>query len=409
MRYVSIIAAAVCALACSSFNIREREHLSMADRAFRTAEKQMGGQVKALGSHTEFPHSLRNGTLYCTQMTDWTEGFFPGCLWYLYEHTGRTVWKNTAAEWTGNLEPLKKFTGDHDIGFLTMSSFGNAYRLTHDRKYAEVLVEAANSLSGRYDGTVGCIKSWNYKKSWNGDEWFFPVVISNMANLELLYRASELTGDAGYAVIADRHALKTMECHIREDGSCYEVVDFDKTTGEALSKGSCQGFSDNSAWARGQAWAIYGFTMAYRESGKKEFLETAEKAASFWLGHPDLPKDGIPYWDFNAGRRGYVPDWQYDSLKYSTVPRDASAAAIAASAFMELSEYSSDPDRYFKAGEHILETLSSGEYLAGAGTNGGFLLKHSVGSMPEGEDVDVPLVYADYYYLEALTRYEKRK
>ncbi len=401
--------AAACAIACSSGSALERKDFSMTERAFCTAERQMTGQLKTLGDCAEFPHSLRDGAVYCTKMTDWTEGFFPGCLWYLYEHTGGQKWKNAAARWTESLEPMKKFTGDHDIGFLTMSSFGNAYRLTGEKKYADVLVEAANSLCERFDENVGCIKSWNYKKSWNDDEWFFPVVISNMANLELLYFAAKATGNPEYAEIADRHAEKTMESHFREDGSCYEVVNFDKNTGEPLSKGSYQGFSDDSAWARGQAWAVYGFTMAYRESGRPEFLETAEKAASFWLGHGNLPEDGIPYWDFDAGRPGYSPGWNYDSLKYAVVPRDASAAAIAASAFLELSRHSSEPDRYFRAGEHILETLSSPEYLAEPGTNGGFILKHSVGTLPKDEDVDVPLVYTDYYYLEALNRYEKLK
>ena len=409
LRTVFIIMAAVCAAACSSGNPVERKGQTMTEKAFCSAERQMSGLLKTLDGSTGFPHSMRDGAVYCTQMTDWTEGFFPGCLWYLYGHTGGQKWKDAAAAWTWSLEPMKKFTGDHDIGFLIMSSFGNAYRQTGETEYANVLVEAANSLCERFDETAGCIKSWNYKKSWSEDEWFFPVVISNLANLELLYLAAKLTGNSGYAEIADRHAGKTMASHIREDGSCYEVVNFDKDSGAALSKGSYQGFSDDSAWARGQAWAIYGFTMAYRESGKKEFLEAAEKTASFWLCHRNLPDDGIPYWDFDAGSPGFSPDWNYDSLKYAVVPRDASAAAIAASAFLELSRYSSEPERYFKAGEHILKTLSSPEYLAEPGTNGGFILKHSVGSMPKYEDVDVPLVCTDYYYLEALTRYEELK
>ena len=409
MRYLTILLSLLWAVSCSSGN-GIRNGLSIVEKGFGTAQEQMSRQLATLGDgHSGFPRSLKDGELYCTSMTDWTEGFFPGCLWYLYGHTGNREWKDAASVWTGCLEPMKKYTGDHDVGLLTMSSFGNAFRLTGEQRYAGVLIEAAGSLSGRYSGTTGCIRSWNYKKSWSGEEWFFPVTISSLANLELLYFASEATGNPEYARIADSHALMTARNHLREDGSCCQVVDYDGNTGKVLAKGSNTGFSDSSVWARGQAWAIYGFTMAYRESGRKEFLAAAEKAASYWLSSPALPSDGIPYWDFCAGLEGYVPHWNYDPLKYPEVPRDASAAAIAASAFLELSGFSRDGDRYFKAGEHILETLSSPEYLAGPGENGGFILKHSVGDMTRDEDVDAPLVYADYYYLEALTRYELLK
>ena len=122
-----------------------------------------------------------------------------------------------------------------------------------------------------------------------------------------------------------------------------------------------------------------------------------------------MPKDGIPYWDFNAGQEGYVPDWNYDPQRFKVIPRDASAAAIAASAFLELSEYVTEGKKYFKAAEQILQSLSSSEYVAEPGTNCNFILKHSVGSIPHGVEIDVPLVYADYYYLEALMRYKNKK
>ena len=407
MRCLIILLAAAGVIACSPAN--GHKNLSITERGFSTAERQVSAQLEMLVTQEEFPRTVKDGALCCTRMTDWTEGFFPGCLWYLYEHTGEDRWKEAAVCWTECLEPLKKYTGGHDIGFLTMSSFGNAFRLTGEKKYSDVLADAANSLCTRFNRTTGCIKSWNYRKSWTGEEWFFPVIINNMMNLELLYFASEATGNPEYARIADSHAEMTMKHHFRSDYSCFQVVNYDQDTGKIISKGSYHGFSDNSTWARGQAWAIYGFTMAYRESGRKDFLETAERAADFWLGHPNLPEDGIPYWDFNAGQQGYAPDWNYDPLKYKDVPRDASAAAIAASAFLELSMYASDGPKYFRAGERILESLSSPEYMAEPGTNGRFILKHSIGSMPEGEEVDVPLVYADYYYLEALTRYEKLK
>lgn len=182
-------------------------------------------------------------------------------------------------------------------------------------------------------------------------------------------------------------------------------MNYDEETGRVLHRATCQGFSDNSTWARGQAWAIYGYTMAYRETKRKDFLDMAVRTADFWLNHPNLPEDGVPYWDFNAGQEGYVPDWDYCPEQFKVVPRDASAGAIAASAFLELADYIPDGEKYAKAAEHILKSLSSPEYLAETGTNCNFILKHCVGSIPHGNEIDVPLVYADYYYLEALLRY----
>ena len=201
-------------------------------------------------------------------------------------------------------------------------------------------------------------------------------------------------------------SLTTAKNQFREDYSNYHVVNYDAETGEVLNQATCQGFSDNSAWARGQAWAIYGYTMAYRETHRQDFLDMAVHTADFWLNHPNLPEDGIPYWDFNAGQEDYVPDWNYDPEIFKVVPRDASAAAIVASAFLELSGYVTDGKKYSAAAAHILKSLSSPAYLAEPGTNCNFILMHSVGSIPHGEEIDVPLIYADYYYLEALMRYK---
>mgnify|MGYP002695300080 FL=1 len=224
-------------------------------------------------------------------------------------------------------------------------------------------------------------------------------------NLELLYFASKVTGDTIFAHVANTHAETTARNQFREDYSNYHVVNYDEETGRVLHRATCQGFSDNSTWARGQAWAIYGYTMAYRETKRKDFLDMAVRTADFWLNHPNLPEDGVPYWDFNAGQEGYVPDWDYCPEQFKVVPRDASAGAIAASAFLELADYIPDGEKYAKAAEHILKSLSSPEYLAETGTNCNFILKHCVGSIPHGNEIDVPLVYADYYYLEALLRY----
>lgn len=384
------------------------EDTSIVEQGFTRAEQQLYNQLKAVPEATEYPRTIgKDGKLKVTRKNDWTEGFYPGCLWYVYEYTNKEDWKKAAIKWTESLEPLKKMTNHHDIGFLMYCSFGNAYHLTGNEAYKDVLVESARSLCTRFNEKTGCIKSWNYRKSWNGkDEWFYPVIIDNMMNLELLYFATKVTGDSVYAKVANRHAETTAKNQFREDYSNYHVVNYDAETGEVLNQATCQGFSDNSAWARGQAWAIYGYTMAYRETHRQDFLDMAVHTADFWLNHPNLPEDGIPYWDFNAGQEGYVPDWNYDPEIFKVVPRDASAAAIAASAFLELSGYVTDGKKYSAAAAHILKSLSSPAYLAEPGTNCNFILMHSVGSIPHGEEIDVPLIYADYYYLEALMRYK---
>ena len=375
---------------------------------FRTAEAQLSAQLRANPVPGAYPRTVKDNRLYVTTLNDWTEGFFPGCLWYVYEYTGGEEWKQAAIRWTEALEPLKKLTHHHALGFLMYCSFGNAYRLTGDARYKAILVESARSLCTRFNERTGCIESWNYRRSWNGrDEWFYPVIIDNLMNLELLYFATRVTGDSLYARVATTHALTTARHHFRPDYSSYHVVDYDERTGRVLHRGTCQGYADNSTWARGQAWAIYGYTMAYRETGIPQFLSVAVRAADFWLNHPRLPADGIPYWDFNAGQEGYAPDWNYAPQRFPVIPRDASAAAIAASAFLELSGYVEDGRRYRSAANHILRSLTSPAYLASPGTNGHFLLKHCVGSVPHGTEVDVPLVYADYYFLEALLRYRK--
>ena len=384
------------------------EDTSIVEQGFTRAEQQLSNQLKAVPEATEYPRTIgKDGKLKVTRKNDWTEGFYPGCLWYVYEYTNKEDWKKAAIKWTESLEPLKKMTNHHDIGFLMYCSFGNAYRLTGNEAYKDVLVESARSLCTRFNEKTGCIKSWNYRKSWNGkDEWFYPVIIDNMMNLELLYFATKVTGDSVYAKVANRHAETTAKNQFREDYSNYHVVNYDAETGEVLNQATCQGFSDNSAWARGQAWAIYGYTMAYRETHRQDFLDMAVHTADFWLNHPNLPEDGIPYWDFNAGQEDYVPDWNYDPEIFKVVPRDASAAAIVASAFLELSGYVTDGKKYSAAAAHILKSLSSPAYLAEPGTNCNFILMHSVGSIPHGEEIDVPLIYADYSYLEALMRYK---
>lgn len=373
------------------------------------AEEQYREMLKDSRDLTRFPRTTApDGARKYTGVGDWTGGFFPGSLWYIYEFTGKTEWKDAAQRWTEALAKGQYNTVHHDVGFVMYCSYGNGYRLTKNPEYKKVLLQSAESLSSRFDPKVGSIKSWNAKKSWNGILWEYPVIIDNMMNLELLFFASKVSGNQKYRRIAVSHALNAMRDHVRPDYSSYHVVNYDPATGKVLNRQTNQGYSDNSTWSRGQAWGIYGFTMVYRETRDPRFLKTAQKMADFFLDNPRLPQDKVPYWDFNVNERGYKPDWAYNPENFKYVPRDASAAAVASSALFELSGYLGKEGRkYYSAATAILHSLSKDEYLARTGGNNSFILMHSTGSIPHGSEIDVPLIYADYYFLEALQRYSK--
>lgn len=336
------------------------------------------------------PRSAERGRL---PIEEWTSGFYPGILWYLYEYTGDKYWKGNAEQVTALLEEQQYNKNDHDIGFRISCSYGKGYELTHNENYPKVIIQSAKSLCTRYNEKIKAILSWNPTPK---RDWKFPVIIDNMMNLELLYQASELSKDKHYAEIAYNHAITTMENHFRNDYSCPHVVDYDPESGKMRRMDFNNGHNDASkaAWSRGQAWALYGFTLMYRETKDKKFLDFAENIASYILNNPTMPEDMIPYWDYNAPK---IP-----------TKRDAAAAAINASALLELSTYGTkNSDRYFKAAEKTLRSLSSENYLSSPGTNGNFALKHATGNFLGGVEIDCGIVYADYYFIEALCRYLK--
>jgi len=262
------------------------------------------------------------GELELVPPRDWTSGFFAGELWYLYELTAKSERLAQAKTYTAKLELEKSNATSHDLGFKMYCSFGNGYRLTHDPVYREVIIQSARTLITRFKPVAGIIRSWDHHK----EVWQCPVIIDNLMNLELLFEATKLTGDSTFYKVAVAHARTTMKNHYRADNSSYHVVDYDTLTGKVLKKNTHQGFSHESAWARGQAWGLYGYTMCYRETGDKTFLDHAQKIARFILNHPNLPIDLVPYWDFDVPR-------------ILNKPRDASAAAVMASALYELSTY----------------------------------------------------------------------
>ncbi|MHA4807240.1 glycoside hydrolase family 88 protein [Flavitalea flava] len=340
----------------------------------------------SFGAEAFSPRTIENGKLKLVASTDWTSGFFPGVLWMLYQYTGKKEWSTAARTFTAKMEKEKSNGTTHDMGFKIYCSFGNGYRLTKDKHYREVIIRAAQTLSTRFNPRIGCIRSWDHHK----ELWEFPVIIDNMMNLELLFAATRLTGDSSFFKTAVSHANTTMKNHYRPDYSSFHVVDYDSLTGAVRKKMTWQGYRDSSSWAHGQAWGLYAFTMCYRFTKDKAYLEQARHIAAFLLHHPRLPVDKVPYWDF-------------DTPAIPQEPRDASAAAVMASALYELSGYGGTAGEYRSVANSILRNLSE-HYRAEAGTNKGFLLLHSTGSKPSNSEVDVPLNYADYYYLEALLR-----
>lgn len=361
-------------------------------KVFSDAEKQTAVMLKeiplAKGDKPDLvsPRTLENGNLKLVPSRDWTSGFLPGVLWYLYEYTGKKEWETQARSFTANIEREKTNAGTHDMGFKVYCSFGNGYRLTKDANYKEIIIQSAKTLTKRFNPVVGCIRSWDT----NRDKWGYPVIIDNMMNLELLFAATQLTGDSSFYKIAVAHANTTMKNHFRSDYSSYHVVDYDTVTGQVVKKNTHQGYSHESAWSRGQAWGLYGYTMCYRFTKNKQYLDQAEHIAAFILHHPNLPKDMVPYWDFNAPG---IPN----------EPRDASAAAVIASGLYELARYSKQAKTYREAADKIMKSLTDA-YRSPIGENRGFILLHSTGSKPSNSEVDAPLSYADYYYVEALLR-----
>lgn len=366
---------------------RSDKKVEVLKHAIDVAEYQLKQSAAEFDTTQLFPRSWKADKFRAVDAYDWTSGFFPGSLWIGYQLTGDETLKAEAEKYTARLHEIPAYKGTHDLGFMVFCSYGMQQAVENDETSAAAIVEASNSLSSRFCDSIGAIRSWDF------GPWNYPVIIDNMMNLEMLFWASRHTGDRTYYDLAVRHADKTLANHFREDNSSYHVISYNND-GTVESKGTFQGFADDSAWARGQAWGLYGYTMCYRETGFERYLEHAQKIAELIMNHPNTPEDRIPYWDYNAPN---IPN----------APRDTSAAAVMASAFFELSTMVEGElsQRYFDYGETLLMALSSDAYLAKKGENGGFILMHAVGHLPANSEIDVPLNYGDYYYLEAIRRY----
>ncbi|WP_321317512.1 glycoside hydrolase family 88 protein [Labilibaculum sp.] len=393
---LKLVLVSTCMLSIFSCSNPKTSSKDIIAESIEFASQQIGSEIEIMNAKGELlnPRTIeKDGSTRYNTPEMWTSGFFPGSLWYLYELTGDNKWKTEAEKLTETLDTIQYLTWHHDVGFMVNCSYGNGYRLTENDAYKKVIIQTAKSLSTRFRPNIGAIQSWNSNKGWQAERgWQCPVIIDNMMNLELLFEASKLSGDESFKNIAVKHAETTLENHFRPDHSCYHVIDYDTITGQVRSKQTAQGYSDESAWARGQAWAIYGYTLCFRETHDPKFLTKAENIAAYLFSHPRMPEDLVPYWDF-------------DCKDIPNTYRDASAAAVIASALYEMSTFCPQKAESYKTlADKIINSLASDAYRAKLGENNNFLLMHSVGSIPHNSEIDVPLNYTDYYFLEALVR-----
>jgi len=391
---IKLLPICLIALLASCKAPKEKAEKNTVENRLVAAEKQMRLLLEDAEKAAKIPRTISpDGKTHWTRPDfDWTQGFFPGSCWYLYQITKDEKWKEAAEKFQGLFEDHKHRTTNHDLGFVFNCSYGKGYKLTGNEVFKQVMITAGNSLITRFNPKVGCIKSWDVDVGWQAKRgWKFPVIIDNMMNLELLFELTKLTGDPKYQNIAISHANITLKNHYRSDNSSYHMVDYDPKTGAVRSRQTAQGYAHESSWARGQAWGLYGYVLCYRYTKEKHYLDQAKKIANYIINHKERPADGIPYWDYHAAN---IPN----------EPRDVSAATIAVSALIELDGYTKEP--YLPEIDRILSTLATDTYTAKPGENNNFILKHSVGSVPHGAEIDAPLNYADYYYIEALLRYK---
>jgi len=372
----------LCCFVCSLIYAQKLD--SLVYHSLQFVEQQLTNTVAEIGDTTMSPYyTSEDGSWRTNRAPSWISGWFPGCLWYMYQWTSDDIWKKWAESWTASLDIAKTYTNTHDVGFIIFCSFGNGYHITGNETYREVIIEAARSMAVLYDTTIGCIKPKGTNQELN-------IMIDTMMNLELLLWASKNGGEAKWTDMVVSHSLKSSEDLVRADGSTYQDVYYDAVTGDILRRGNHQGYEDSSTWARGQTWGLYGFTMVYRYTRDVRFLETATKLADVFIDH--LPDDHVPYWDFDAP----------DTLK------DVSASATAVSALLELSTLVPEEQakgKYWLAALDILTSLCSSAYLA-EGTNSSGILLHGIQNRNQNKGIDVSLIYADYYFIEALLRYQ---
>ncbi|PWG04550.1 glycoside hydrolase family 88 protein [Polaribacter aquimarinus] len=354
----------------------------------KALEKRFSNLLEYQADSLSFPrsYSFEKKQVNKVPSKDWTSGFYAGNLWQLFEITNNTKYKDLAKKWTSFIEKEKYNNRTHDMGFKVFCSFGQGLKHIENQNYKDIIIKSSQTLITRYNDTIKSIRSWDFNK----EIWKFPVIIDNMMNLEMLFEATKISGDSVYHKIAVTHANTTLKNHFRKDNSTFHVLDYSPKTGKVRMKVTHQGYNDNSVWARGQGWAIYGYTMAYRYTKDKKYLNQAEATANFYLSHKNLPEDGIPFWDFNAPN---IPN----------EPRDVSAGTVISSALVELYKHTNNT-KYLEYSKKVINTLKSENYILPESLNAPFILNHSTGNWPKNDEIDEPIVYGDYYFLETLLR-----
>lgn len=395
-KFIFCISAALLLLSCSdntdSINKTTNDALEYCSQQVNCTLTELDGENGC--DYTLMPRNIaaNDSVWHCRKAVqeEWCSGFWPGILWYDYEYTQDEAIRAKAEAYTAPLKFISEQPAyDHDIGFLVFCSYGNGYRLTQNTEYKQIILNTANQLSKLFNPKVGTLLSWPREiVNFGGHN----TIMDNMINLEMLFWAARNGGDHSLYDIAVSHADKTMQYNFRPDYTSYHVAVYDTVSGKHIRSCTHQGYSDESMWARGQAWAIYGFTVCYRETKDERYLDFVQHVTDVYLNQ--LPADYIPYWDFNA------PD-------IPNAPRDASAACIVASALLELQAYvdSNKAQTYRNAAAKMLNSLSSKEYQCGK-DKPAFLL-HSTGHYPTNSEIDASIIYADYYYIEALLRQKK--
>lgn len=388
MKLSHIILSSLIFITVLSCNNVEKKTISTAESAQLNLENRYSSLLEYQLDSVAFPRSyaFKNKAIVKVPSKDWTSGFFAGNLWQIYELTGNATYKEKAKEWTAFIEKEKFNNRTHDMGFKVFCSFGQGLKHYDNEQYKTVIVESAKTLTTRFNEKIGSIRSWDFNK----DIWQFPVIIDNMMNLELLFEATKISGDSTYHNLAVKHANTTLKNHFRLDNSCYHVLDYDTISAQVRLKVTHQGYNDESSWARGQGWAIYGYTMAYRYTKDPKYKARAEATANFFLNHKNLPEDGIPYWDFEDPS---IPE----------APRDVSAGTVVSSALLELYGYTNNK-AYMDYSKKVVNTLMSEKYILEEDLKIPFLLNHSTGNWPKNDEIDEPIVYGDYYFLETLIR-----
>ncbi|MCM3781375.1 glycoside hydrolase family 88 protein [Neobacillus mesonae] len=356
--------------------------------AWRNSTEKVSVNLRRIGAR--FPHASQGGIYELSGPEWWTAGFWPGILWLLYGDSGDQQMKAAAEECEGAMDAvLDAYVRlDHDLGFMwTLSSIAN-YKLTGSEISRIRAMKAANFLAARFNLKGRYIRAWNPWQEGERNEGI--AIIDCCMNTPLLFWASRISGDPRYAHIAKAHMDTVLRQFIREDGSVYHIINFDAETGNRIEGLGGQGYAPESAWSRGSAWAIYGLTLAYHHTGQRAYLTAAHRTANFFLSH--LAEDQVPAWDFRA------PE-PLQKLK------DSSASSCAASGLILLGKKTGglEGEFYQKRGEQMLKSLYE-SYGAWNNINEEGLILHGTSNYPQGTNIDVPLIYGDYFFVEGLAR-----